>query len=582
MAPPEFIGLEDVARGEKPQPSRPQSIADRLSGMMSKDSPTPSWDGDDFAADRRSGGSAKAGPSSPLGRRSTRLSWASDASSHADDQRSQSPSANSPRKKGSRRAGILAQVSARFSAGRRSSRYSNGSAASSDVDEEHTKSTPAAKSKAKRGVWARLEARAAATSPLGRRSWRNSRASGATASDAGEPTPKSAPAASHNYRNTSLEELEGFGKSRSLTRGTTLEEFEGFGKTALPPSPRILPLPMSDADAALKRQVDALIGRGPVGYSPPTPLTTGRGATSPVKARRSSRRSGVSSPYSSPMGRRSSGPRARRLTPGDEPPGAAGSSGPPTGQQRHEALIHFEQGRYAESAAGMARVLKDKLGAAPETVADFRAAVQHISYWKRPVHLAPTPSKPSMQLGLHVARAAGFLRGRGEEGGDLLAQLGLRLQAAGDTKALLDFEFAHIEPKLDLGRLLANSDTGQRSDLTATVAVLRRHFGALKRVHEAFAARNKGWQVTSGRKAKRCGLPHVLATHVLSRHELHLLIDETGMLGGGLDRAMADVIFVRCSSARDKWPPLPPLRRPCHPSGERGPPPAAPARTPWG
>lgn len=136
---------------------------------------------------------------------------------------------------------------------------------------------------------------------------------------------------------------------------------------------------MSDADAALKRQVDTLIGRGPIGYSPPTPLTTGRGATSPVKARRSSRRSGVSSPYSSPMGRRSSGPRARRLTPGDEPPGAAGSSGPPTGQQRHEARIHFDQGRYAESAAGMARVLKDKLGAAPETVADFRAAVQHIS-----------------------------------------------------------------------------------------------------------------------------------------------------------------------------------------------------------
>ena len=554
MASPEFIGLEDV-KGEAPQPSRPQSIADRLSGMMHGD--TPSWDGEDFT-DRRSCGSVKAGPSSPLGRRSSRLSWASDATSHADEQRTQSPAANSPRKKGSRRAGILAQVSSRFSAGRRSSRYSNTSAASSDADEEHPKSTSAAKTKSKRGVWARLEAKGAATSPLGRRSWRNSRASGATTSDAGESPPKLPPATSHNYRSTSLEELGGFGKSRSLMRGTTLEELEGFGKTALPPSPRILPLPMSPADAALKLQVDALIARTAPPPPTPTPLATGRGATSPVTARRSARRSGVSSPYSSPMGRRSGGPRARRPTPPSAAPGASSAPGAegdgdggglaPTGQQRHEAHILFDKGRYAESAAGMARVLRDRLGAAPrETAADFRAAVQHISYWRRPVHLAPTPPKPGMQLGLHASRAAGLPVRRGGEESDLLAQLGLRLQAAGDAKALLDFEFAHIEPKLDLGRLLANSDTGQRSDLTATVAVLRRHFGALKRVHEAFAARNKGWQVTSGRKAKRCGLPHVLATHVLSRHELHLLIDETGMLGGGLDRAMADVIFVRCS-----------------------------------
>ena len=595
MASPEFIGLEDVT-GEAPQPSRPQSIADRLSGVMPKHGDTPSWDGEDFT-DRRSCGSVKAGPSSPLGRRSSRLSWASDATSHADDQRTQSPAANSPRKKGSRRAGILAQVSSRFSAGRRSSRYSNTSAASSDADEEHTKSTSAAKTKSKRGVWARLEAKGAATSPLGRRSWRNSRASGATTSDAGEPPPKLPPATSRNYRNTSLEELGGFGKSRSLMRGTTLEELEGFGKTALPPSPRILPLPMSDADAALKQQVDALIARTAPPPPTPTPLATGRGATSPVTARRSARRSGVSSPYSSPMGRRSSGPRARRPTPPSAPPGASSAPGAegdggglaPTGQQRHEAHILFEQGRYAESAAGMARVLRDRLGAAPrETAADFRAAVQHISYWRRPVQdLAPTPPKPGMQLGLHVSRAAGLLRRGGEES-DLLAQLGLRLQAAGDAKALLDFEFAHIEPKLDLGRLLANSDTGQRSDLTATVAVLRRHFGALKRVHENFAARNKGWQVTSGRKAKRCGLPHVLATHVLSRHELHLLIDETGMLGGGLDRAMADVIFVRCSFRTLQLaptpppplpppPPPPPLTPPPHatplPSSEPPPPP---------
>lgn len=151
-----------------------------------------------------------------------------------------------------------------------------------------------------------------------------------------------------------------------------------------------------------------------------------------------------------------------------------------------------------------------------------------------------------MQLGLHAARAAGLPR-RGEEEGDLLAQLGLRLQAAADAKALLDFEFSHIEPKLDLGRLLTSSDTGQSSDLIATVGVLRRHFGALKRVHEAFAARNKSWQMAGGPKPTRCGLPHVLATHVISKNELHLLIDETGMLGGGLDRAMADVIFVRCS-----------------------------------
>ena len=578
MAPPEFIGLEDVTRGEGPQPSRPQSIADRLSGMMSKhgDTPTPSWDDEDFK-DRRSCGSVQAVPSSPKGRRSSRLSWASDATSHADDQRTQSPVAASPRKKGSRRVGILAQVSSRFSGGRRSSRSSNASAASSDTGEEHTKSTSTAKAKSKRGVWARLEARGAATAPLGRRSWRNSRASGATTPDASEPPPKSTPATSHNYRNTSLEELEGLGKSRSLTRGTTLEEFEGFGKTALPPSPRVLPLPMSDADVVLKRQVDALIARGRTPPPPPTPTPP---ATLPMTAaRRSARRSGVSSPYSSPMGQRR-GPRVRRPTTTPVPQGASsapgavggGDSWAPKGQQRHEARIQFEQGRYAESAAGVARMLRGKLVAAPgETAADFRAAVQHISYWRRPVHLVPTPPKPgTMQLGLHAARAAGFPRRLGEED-DLLAQLGLRLQAAVDAKALLDFEFAHIEPKLDLGRLLANSDTGQRSDLTATVGVLRRHFGALKRVHEAFAARNKNWQGTGGRKAKWSMLPNVLATHVLSIRELHLLIDETDMLGGGLDCAMVDVIFARCSFRASQVAPTAPLydaTAPCHPSGE--------------
>ena len=508
MASPEFIALEDVTRGEGLEASRPQSIADRFLGMLSKQGETPSWDDEDFS-DRRS--CASVNPYGTPVRRSARLSWASDATSHEGDQRARSPAANSPRKKGSRRAGILAQVSARFSAGRRSSRSSNASAASSDVDEPHTKS--------KGGVWARLEARRAASSPLGRSSWRNSRASGATAYDAGKPPFKS-PLVTSDRTTSAREELEALGKGR-LSVGTTLEEIEGFGKTALPPSPRLYPLPMSDADAAVKRQVDSVIARKAAQTPTPTPTppASGRGATSPVTLRRSARRIGVSSPYSSPTGRRSRGPWPRRTTSPSVLPGASsapgavggGGSSTPTGQPRHEARGQSDQGRY-------------------------------ISYWRR---LAPPP-KAEMQLGLHAARAAGLLR-RGEEEGDLLAQLGLRLQAAADAKALLDFEFSHIEPKLDLGRLLTSSDTGQRSDLTATVGVLRRHFGALKRVHEAFAARNKSWQMAGGPKSTRCGLPHVLATHVISKNELHLLIDETGMLGGRLDRTMADVIFVRCS-----------------------------------
>ena len=514
MASPEFIALEDVARGEGLEASSPQSIADRFLGMLSKQGETPSWDDEDFS-DRRSCASVK--PSGTPVRRSARLSWASDATSHEGDQRARSPAANSPRKKGSRRAGILSQVSARFSAGRRSSRGSNASAASSDMDEPHTKS--------KGGVWARarLEARRAASSPLGRRSWRNSRASSATAYDAGKPPLKSPLAAS--ARTTSArEELEGLAKGRlspGKAVGTTLEEIEGFGKTAVAPSPRLHRLPMSDADAAVKRQVDSVIGRkaAPTPTLTPTPPASGRGATSPVTLRRSARRIGVSSPYSSPTGRRSRGPWSRSPTSPSVLPGASsapgavggGGSSTPTGQQRHEARSQPDQGRY-------------------------------ISYWRRP---AP-PSKAEMQLGLHAARAAGLPR-RGEEEGDLLAQLGLRLQAAADTKALLDFEFSHLEPKLDLGRLLTSSDTGQRTDLDATVGVLRRHFGALKRVHEAFAARNKSWQMAGGPKSTRCGLPHVLATHVISKNELHLLIDETGMLGGGLNRTMADVIFARCS-----------------------------------
>ena len=117
--------------------SSPQSIAERFLGMLSKQGETPSWDDEDFS-DRRSCASVK--PSGTPVRRSARLSWASDVTSHEGDQRARSPAANSPRKKGSRRAGILSQVSARFSVGRRSSRGSNASAASSDMDEPHTKS----------------------------------------------------------------------------------------------------------------------------------------------------------------------------------------------------------------------------------------------------------------------------------------------------------------------------------------------------------------------------------------------------------------------------------------------------------
>ena len=90
---------------------------------------------------------------------------------------------------------------------------------------------------------------------------------------------------------------------------------------------------------------------------------------------------------------------------------------------------------------------------------------------------------------------------------------------------------------------MASADCDLRGFWDISVA----NFGALKRVHEAFAARNKSWQMAGGPKSTRCGLPHVLATHVISKNELHLLIDETGMLGGGLNRTMADVIFARCS-----------------------------------
>jgi len=84
MASPEFIALEDVTRGEGLEASRPQSIADRFLGMLSKQGETPSWDDEDFS-DRRSCASVK--PSGTPVRRSARLSWASDATSHEGDQR---------------------------------------------------------------------------------------------------------------------------------------------------------------------------------------------------------------------------------------------------------------------------------------------------------------------------------------------------------------------------------------------------------------------------------------------------------------------------------------------------------------
>ena len=217
--------------------------------MLSKQGETPSWDDEDFS-DRRSCASVK--PSGTPVRRSARLSWASDATSHEGDQRARSPAANSPRKKGSRRAGIWSQVSARFSAGRRSSRGSNASAASSDMDG----------TKKVKGVWARarLEARRAASSQA-RRSWRNSalavqRRTTRASRHSSRPWPRAlAPQARGGGSR------QGSAQSRQSRRHNARGN-RGFGKTAVPP---LLGSAPTDERRRRRRQAAGRFGNWPEG-----------------------------------------------------------------------------------------------------------------------------------------------------------------------------------------------------------------------------------------------------------------------------------------------------------------------------
>lgn len=616
MAPPDHIVRNAPTRKRQPMPHRPQFVRKlqtlvvpsqtspmkRRSGRASSPSPMG----------RRSWESEKASSSSPLGRRSPRLSHASGATSHTDEQRSQSPSANSPSKK-SQRANLWARLktwraSSSASVSRRSSRFSHASDTTSEGDEQHSLQSAVSTAKGKKGsrradkyrfiepdVWARLTpGRVSSSSLLGRRLSRFSRGSGAT-SDADESQHTQSPAATHSHEYSSVP-----GPPPSPVAPAPAA-VKGRGRKYLqaptpPPAvadcdePKSAPLPRSDGDAAFKLQIDARIGPPAAAAQPlppPPSPTIGHGPKSPVTARRTARRAGASSPYASPYasptGRRFNAPRLRRPTP---PVGGGGVLLPDigAGRQRQKALRHFEQGRYAESAAGLARTMHQKPGAAPkETAADFRVAVQHISYWARPEHLRPqtailpsqvqaTPkrglSEEGGDLPARLLPAGGGASKPGfasppvdEEEEDLQAKLGLRLQAPDEAEALLDFEFAHVAPRLDLARLLSGSEAEQHADLVDTVGVLRRHFGSLKRVHEAFAARKAVRQVHGDRKARataaaavatpaRSGLPHVLATHVMSRVEYSVLIETSGMLGGGLNRGMADVVFVRCSAAR--------------------------------
>ena len=159
MAPPDHIVRNAPTRERRPMPHRPQfvrklqtlvvpsqtSTMKRRSGRASSPSPMG----------RRSWESEKASSSSSLGRRSPRLSHASGATSHTDEQRTQSPSANSPSKK-SQRANLWARLktwraSLPASVSRCPSRFSHASDTTLEADEQHSLQSAVSTAKGKKG-----------------------------------------------------------------------------------------------------------------------------------------------------------------------------------------------------------------------------------------------------------------------------------------------------------------------------------------------------------------------------------------------------------------------------------------------